>query len=83
MEGGTFSDSFKTVNGHAIEEDQDSLKQVGSFFPKFDSTIQLLNQIVNSYDINNSFNEEESKVRGVYGQIRDIVNIFYHLNYIL
>jgi len=82
MEGGTFSDSFKTVNGHAIEEDQDSLKQVGSFFPKFNSTIQLLNQIINSYD-NFSFNEEESKVRATYGQIRDIILPYLEQPYLL
>jgi len=77
MEGETFGDSFKLFNGHAIEEDADSLKQVGSFFPLLNKTLELINQLINSYSIEkgNSYNNEEATVKTIISQLRMFVNI--------
>ncbi|ORX85382.1 ARM repeat-containing protein [Anaeromyces robustus] len=80
----TFGDSFKTVNEQNIEEDEDSLKQISSFFP-FDTVNQLLIKIINSYDIQegNSFNIEDRIVNATFGQIRNIIINYLEQPYLL
>eukprot|EP00833_Pecoramyces_ruminatium_P011031 jgi/Orpsp1_1/1185063/evm.model.c7180000092191.1 len=85
MEIETFGDSFKSVNGHAIEEDSDSLKQIGSFFPKLNATLELLNQLINSYSIeeNNLYNIEENIVKSIISQLRNFILPYLEQPYLL
>ncbi|ORY54682.1 ARM repeat-containing protein, partial [Neocallimastix californiae] len=85
MEGETFGDSFKLFNGHAIEEDADSLKQVGSFFPLLNKTLELINQLINSYSIEkgNSYNNEEATVKTIISQLRMFILPYLEQPYLL